>query len=274
MINAETSELESMGLQFPEGKVNISISRSMFDGKMASILSGAGGAKCQLCTATNEQIKDLTLIRSGFSINRCIEDAKQIFIDVNIEEFLKLSSEHRFGLTHLPASEKDITPVSPLHSYLCVFRWLIIFIYHLDARIKKWNPTGSSVKTSMFRLQSLLIEKTGFQIDIPSCDGGTSTTRNVARRCFLDERDFITWATSTILPEDKPGVIYIHKHLSIILRVYGLVNKSIPINSIHCVRTCMNISLQSFLGLITHLQSIKYLHIQPKSSPTSITDMD
>ena len=73
----------------------------------------------------------------------------------------------------------------------------------------------------MFRLQSLLIEKTGFQIDIPSCDGGTSTTGNVARICFLDERDFITWATSTILPEDKPGVIYIHKHLSIILRVYG-----------------------------------------------------
>ena len=35
MINAETSELESMGLQFPEGKVNISIARSMFDGKMA-----------------------------------------------------------------------------------------------------------------------------------------------------------------------------------------------------------------------------------------------
>ena len=114
MINAETSELESMGLQFPEGKVNISISRSMFDEKVAGILSGAGGAKCQLCTATNEQIKDLTLIRSGFSINRCIEDAKQIFIDVNIEEFLKLSSEHRFGITHLPASEKDITPVSPL----------------------------------------------------------------------------------------------------------------------------------------------------------------
>ena len=106
MINAETSELESMG-------VNISISRSMFDGKMVGILSGGGGAKCHLCTATNEQIKDLTLIRSGFSINGCIEDAKQIFIDVNIEEFLKLSSEHRFGLTHLPASEKDITPVFP-----------------------------------------------------------------------------------------------------------------------------------------------------------------
>ena len=85
MTNAETSELESMGLQFPEGKVNISISRSMFDGKMAGILSGAGGAKCQLRTATNKQIKDLTLIRSGVSINRCIEDAKQIFIDVNID---------------------------------------------------------------------------------------------------------------------------------------------------------------------------------------------
>ena len=48
----------------------------------------AGGAKCQLCTATNEQIKDLTLIRSGFSINRCIEDAEQIFIYATLKNFL------------------------------------------------------------------------------------------------------------------------------------------------------------------------------------------
>ena len=31
----------------------------MFDGKMSGILTGAGGAKCQLCTATFDQLHDL-----------------------------------------------------------------------------------------------------------------------------------------------------------------------------------------------------------------------
>ena len=40
-------------------QVFVDIVQSMFDEKMASILSGAGGASCQLCAATHKQLKIL-----------------------------------------------------------------------------------------------------------------------------------------------------------------------------------------------------------------------
>ena len=51
----------------------------MLDGKMSGILSGAGGASCQLCTANKQELKDLELVRAGFPINRHIADAKELF---------------------------------------------------------------------------------------------------------------------------------------------------------------------------------------------------
>ena len=44
---------------------------------------------------------------------------------------------------------------------------------------------------------------------------------NVARSCFLNEKDFIKCATSPLLPEDKSSVATIPKNLSIILRLYN-----------------------------------------------------
>ena len=147
LINPHTSIIEDSGLDISTGHVNVRIIRSLFDSKMSATLSGAGGASCQLCTANHTQLKDLDLIRDGFPINRFIHDAKNLFDDVsNHEEFLKLDSKSRYGLTHPPISEKDILSISPLHSYLCVFRWLMLFIYHLDAGTTKWSPISSQVQ--------------------------------------------------------------------------------------------------------------------------------
>ena len=132
---------------------------------------------------------------------------------------MKLPSEKRYGLTHLPMSNIDILSASPLHSYLCVFRWFMLLIYHLDARQRKWSPTSPKIHQSMNRMRNLLLEKTGLHIDIPSCNGGTSSTGNVARSCFHNEKDFITWATSSLLPEDKTSIALIQKNLSVILRL-------------------------------------------------------
>ena len=82
---------------------------------MSATLSGAGGASCQLCTANHTQLKDWELIRNAFQINYFIYEAKELF---NNELFLKLDSKSRYGITHPPICEKDILPVSPLHSYL------------------------------------------------------------------------------------------------------------------------------------------------------------
>ena len=133
---------------------------------------------------THVQLKDLELIRSGFPINRQIQDAIALFNDFNQEEFLKLDSNSRFGLTHPPISNIDIIPASPLHSYLCVFRWLMLLKYHLDAGPHKWSPTSPMIQTSMKRVRAILTEKNGYQIDLPSSDGGTTTTGNVARLFF------------------------------------------------------------------------------------------
>ena len=59
LINPETELMQSEGFSLGDNQqVNVDIVRSMFDGKMSAILSGAGGASCQLCTATHNELKD------------------------------------------------------------------------------------------------------------------------------------------------------------------------------------------------------------------------
>ena len=58
IINLDTDRMKNEGLAIPNmGHISVDIIRSMFDGKMSGILSGAAGASCQLCTATKEQLK-------------------------------------------------------------------------------------------------------------------------------------------------------------------------------------------------------------------------
>ena len=76
IINPDTDKLKNEGFDMPGmGHVSVDFTRSMFDGKMAAILSVAGGASCQLCTATHKVLKDPQLILQGFPINRHISDA-------------------------------------------------------------------------------------------------------------------------------------------------------------------------------------------------------
>ena len=99
-INPETKLIEQDGIDLPQGLVKVKVYRSMFDGKMSGILTGAGGAKCQLCTATFAELHDIDLVRSGFPINRTISAARDIFASVDKNEYLSLPSQERFGLTH------------------------------------------------------------------------------------------------------------------------------------------------------------------------------
>ena len=125
IINPDTDKLKNEGFNIPEiGHVSVDITRSMFDGKMSAILSGAGDASCQLCTATHTELKDQQLVLQGFPINRHISDSIEMFGELeDIESFFSLPSNKRVNLTHVPVSTIIITPASPLHSYTCVFRW-------------------------------------------------------------------------------------------------------------------------------------------------------
>ena len=88
------------GFQLPQGQCNVKIERAMFDTKMAGILDGAGGAACHLCTATREQLKDKHIIQHGFPINRSIQLAREIFLEVDEDKFLATPPSNRFNITH------------------------------------------------------------------------------------------------------------------------------------------------------------------------------
>ena len=117
LINPETAKLEN-GISLENGFVKVDIIRSMFDGKMAAILSGTGGASCQMCNATQKDLKDRELVVDGFPIDRTISDAIQLFGELeDIESFFALPSNERYNLTHLPISTVNIIAASPLHPY-------------------------------------------------------------------------------------------------------------------------------------------------------------
>ena len=46
---------------------------------MSANLSETGGASCQMCTATNSDLKDRDLVTLGDPINRFMTDAIEIF---------------------------------------------------------------------------------------------------------------------------------------------------------------------------------------------------
>ena len=84
LINPDTDKMASECITLADNEhVQIDIVRSMFDGKMAGFLTGAGGASCQLCTATHNELKDREIIIQGFPINRYISDALEMSTQPN-----------------------------------------------------------------------------------------------------------------------------------------------------------------------------------------------
>ena len=77
-----------------------------------------------------KELHDIELIRNGFPINRSISAATEIFLEVDKEEFLALPSIQRFEIMHEPISDIEIICASPLHAYICIFRWFMTLIYH------------------------------------------------------------------------------------------------------------------------------------------------
>ena len=86
LINNETTNLRNNRIYFDRGHIEVKIVRSRIDEKMAKLCDGAGGASCQLCTASKSHLKDLYFVRTGYPINRTISSAKQIFDKVGLEE--------------------------------------------------------------------------------------------------------------------------------------------------------------------------------------------
>ena len=235
LINPETEQLQN-GISLKNGAVNVEIIRSMFDGKMAAILSGAGGASCQMCTATHDDLKDRELIEDGLPINRTITDAIQLFGELeDIKGFLSLPSNERYNLTHQPISKVNIIAASPLHSYTSIFRWFNLLVYHLHIGKLKWSTTTTDIKDSMKIDQRIVQEKTELKVDIPDTSGGTTSTGNVPRRAFSEDTNFIECVLSLIAFEKSSALSKVHTQLSAILRIF---NSSQLINTADLGKLC------------------------------------
>ena len=177
-----------------------------------------------MCTASKSQLKDLYFVRTGYPINRTISSAKQIFDEVDLEEFLSRPSEQRFQITEKFTSEHDILPASPLHCMLRVFGRFMTLFYHLKAVvIREWSPSNPRVENAKKIIQELLLGYTGLRIHYLNIQGGTSTTGNVARLCFIihddNQKHIIYWVLTLIHQKYKYEVEILHRNLSIILRI-------------------------------------------------------
>ena len=257
LINKESTQITENGLELTNGFCEVEIQRSQLDGKMAKILSGAGGACCQFCTATFKYIHDPEMVKYGFPTNRSITNAKVLFEEVNEEEFLSLSSDKRFNITHRAISDLDTIPSSPLHAYLRCFGWFINLISHLHSGIFKWSPTSKRVSDAKTFITSLIKDNLNIIIDIPSTQGGTTTTGNVVRRCLIrkddNEQDFLYWILTVILSKFKPHIIEIHTCLGVILCIYNSSKraKTEELANVALIPTCQY--FVSSLGLIFFL---------------------
>ena len=217
LINPETDKMTSEGFTLEDNDLErVDIIGSLFDGKMAGILSGAGGASCQLCTAKHSELKSREIVIQGYPINRHISDALEMFGELeDIDSFFSLPSNEGVNLTHLPVSTINITLASPLHSYTCIFRWFNLLVYHLNCGRFKWSPTSPTIKQSMIFVRTLFQEKTGLKVDQPDASGGTTSTRSVARRAFSNECQFIECCLSVVEESYKEPLAKLHTQLSV-----------------------------------------------------------
>ncbi|KAI6646218.1 Dna-mediated transposase [Oopsacas minuta] len=255
IINPETDQMKDQGFYFADDKhIFVDVVRSMLDGKMASILSGAGGASCQLCTATQKELKDRDLILQGYPINRNISDAIQLFGELeDIDAFFSLPTNQRFNLTHQPLSTIDILPASPLHSYTCIFRWFNLLVYHLNCNKLTWSPSSKEIKDSMVDVRTIVQEVPGLRIDQPDPKGGTTSTGGVARRAFSNDSKFIECAMSLVKIDHRDSLCKLHTQLFVILRI---INSDRKINTEELGCLCTDTYL-----LI--LQSFPWVNITP-----------
>ena len=87
-------------------------------------------------------------------------------------------------MTHEALSDINILSASPLHSYTCVFHWFMLLVYHLKSGKVSMVTHFKTNRNSQKFCSGFLFEKTGLRIDQPTPQGGTSSTRNIARYVF------------------------------------------------------------------------------------------
>ena len=159
----------------------------MIDGKMRKTVTGLGGAWCMLCMFTRLEAsgqcpeEGLEKVGAGFPINRSLQQAQDIYDEMNIDGNMTGKSELRFGVTQQPLltdHDQMVMMVSPLHALLRTFDFIIKLISLLRAGITVWsenkNQLGRSFqfyKQAKDEVISVVKEKTHITIEVPDSTG-------------------------------------------------------------------------------------------------------
>ena len=179
---------------------------SMIDGKMHSVVTGLGGAYCCLCTNSKEQCSNADLIKSGFIIDRSLEDTLEICEkDLHLENNRKKGDyEVRKGVTQQHITTEDVNNMHPLHNLLRCFGWVFKICYHATAAHLSWSEAKLDVsnrvaqalqflKQAKEEIQKRVKEEASITIEKadPTGHGGSTTTGNVAK--VSSSNFIITW---------------------------------------------------------------------------------
>ena len=124
-----------------------------------------------------------------------------VFVCVLSSEMVKKPHDQSFrmGVTEEQIiAFEDIGILSPLHSILRFFDFMLKIVYHLNAGIFNWsdgkNVLGSEyekLKNSIDNVRKSLREGTHSAVDIPDATGkgGTTTTGNVIHSIMSNEKN-------------------------------------------------------------------------------------
>ena len=116
-------------------------------------------------------------------------------------ELVKKPHNHniRLGVSREPIVDWEmIASVSPLHSLLRVFDFILKIIYHLNAGLLIWSYQTSvfcsdyvQLQKSKDRVHASIKERTNISVDMPDSTGkgGTSTTGNVVHELMSREKN-------------------------------------------------------------------------------------
>ena len=219
LINPEIASLNENGIDYLNGHVNILIKASMFDGKTLAVMTGKGGAPCIACKANRSDINNIAKVVCGFPLDCSIEDIKETILQLTSDgkDLMSYKTSQRFGITHEPASDIDVVPASPLHSYLRILDWFLNLIYRLAAGKSKWTE-DQTVRNYRSLVCNRIDELTNLLFDQPGGSGNTSTG-NMARTFFSYKKPCFRIALSFVPSVHKDVLTEIHMNLSALLRV-------------------------------------------------------
>ena len=124
-------------------------------------------------------------------------------------------------------------------------------IYLICSGMFKGSSTSNAIQDFMKFARYFLYEKTGLRIDQPTSDGGTKSTVNIARQCFLNMNEFISWVTTMIPNYLRDPICRLHTHLSVLLRIFNSHQAGDTDKLDALYKDTMNLFSRTFLGQIS-----------------------